>query len=123
MKYNLTLILFLLPVVASAQTLQTQYVFLITFDGLRWQEMFTGVDATLVGDEDYVNEPEVLKNKFWADDPQDRRMLLMPFFWSVLVEEGQLYGNRQYGNHVNVTNTHRFSYPGYNEILTGFADD
>jgi len=36
---------------------------------------------------------------------------------------GQLYGNRNFGNKVNVTNNQWFSYPGYNEILTGSADN
>ena len=52
-----------------------------------------------------------------------RREKLLPFFWSVLATEGQLYGNRLEGSKVNVTNAHWFSYPGYNEILTGRADD
>jgi len=41
----------------------------------------------------------------------------------VIANQGQLYGNRKYGNKVNVTNQMWFSYPGYNEILTGAADD
>jgi hypothetical protein len=47
----------------------------------------------------------------------------MPFFWNTIARRGQLYGNRSLGSLVGVTNRHRFSYPGYNEILTGFADD
>jgi hypothetical protein len=34
-----------------------------------------------------------------------------------------LYGNRTTGSKVNVTNNQLFSYPGYNEILTGKADN
>jgi hypothetical protein len=47
----------------------------------------------------------------------------MPFFWTVIAKQGQLYGNRAYGNNVNCSNRMWFSYPGYNEILCGFADD
>ncbi|MEZ4828629.1 MAG: alkaline phosphatase family protein [Bacteroidia bacterium] len=47
----------------------------------------------------------------------------MPFFWSVISSKGQLYGNRKYDNKVNVSNHMWFSYPGYNEILSGFSDD
>ena len=36
---------------------------------------------------------------------------------------GQIHGNRPLGSKVNLTNTMWFSYPGYNEILTGSADD
>ena len=46
----------------------------------------------------------------------------MPFVWSALETKGQLYGDRTAGSFVDVTNPHRFSYPGYNEILTGFVD-
>lgn len=47
---------------------------------------------------------------------------LMPFVWSVIAKEGQLYGNRDLGSLVNVKNPYWFSYPGRNENLTGFAD-
>jgi len=49
--------------------------------------------------------------------------MLMPFFCNTIATQGQLYGNRKYGNKVDCTNKMWFSYPGYNEILCGFADD
>src|SRR5690606_164352 len=67
--------------------------------------------------------PDRLKEMFWAATPEERRRKLMPFFWSVIAGQGQLYGNRKYDNKVNCSNTMWFSYPGYNEILTGAADD
>jgi hypothetical protein len=39
--------------------------------------------------------------------------------WSVA--KGQI-GNRALGNKVNNANPYWFSYPGYNEIMTGYAD-
>jgi hypothetical protein len=33
-----------------------------------------------------------------------------------------MYGNRNLGNKVNVKNTYWFSYPGYSELLCGYAD-
>ena len=36
---------------------------------------------------------------------------------------GQLHGNRDLGSKVDLTNKMWFSYPGYNEILSGKADD
>jgi hypothetical protein len=114
----------LMACVAHAQpSLQTEYVILITADGLRWQELFDGADKDLIGDEDFVADAETLKTRFWDDDAGLRRSRLMPFFWSVLVEQGQLYGNRVHGSRFDVTNNFVFSYPGYNEILTGFKDD
>lgn len=47
----------------------------------------------------------------------------MPFMWKTIASQGQLYGNRKLGNKVDCSNSMWFSYPGYNEILTGFADD
>ncbi len=36
--------------------------------------------------------------------------------------QGQIFGNRDVGSESQVTNGLNFSYPGYNETLTGFAD-
>ena len=102
---------------------KTETIFLITFDGLRWQELFNGADSLLIDDSGYVEHPEELVKRFWHNDPLERRKKLMPFFWSTIVEKGQLYGNRKYGNKVDCSNHMWFSYPGYNEILTGAADD
>jgi len=104
----------------SAQ--QTRNVIWITYDGLRWQEVFQGIDSSLMVNETYTNQTSKLRNKFWDPDPGKRRQKLLPFFWEVIAGEGQLYGNRMHGNLVNVTNDQWFSYPGYNEILTGRAD-
>ena len=46
----------------------------------------------------------------------------MPFTWSKLIQEGQLHGNRNLGSKVNNANPYWFSYPGYSEIFTGYAD-
>ena len=37
-------------------------------------------------------------------------------------KQGQFFGNVNAGSEVKVTNGRNFSYPGYNEILTGIAD-
>lgn len=112
---------FLTAVSAVAQR-KTENVILVTLDGYRWQELFTGAEQRLICKE-FVNDSAKIAAKFWAETPSERRKKLMPFFWSVLATEGQLYGNRLEGNFVNVTNKQWFSYPGYNEILCGFADD
>ncbi|BDD12130.1 hypothetical protein FUAX_45620 (plasmid) [Fulvitalea axinellae] len=111
-----------LTVPAMSQT-KTENVFLITLDGLRWQELYTGADPQLIGHKEYVDHPEELKKAFWRDSPEARRRALMPFFWSTLKAEGQLHGNRLKGSKTDCTNNMWFSYPGYNEILSGKADD
>ena len=46
----------------------------------------------------------------------------MPFLWSVVDKNGQIYGNRNLGNKIDNSNPYWFSYPGYNEIFTGYPD-
>lgn len=107
----------------NAQNSIDTKVILITLDGFRWQELFTGADSLLVTNKSYVQDPKALKNEFWRDTPKERREALMPFFWNNVATIGQLHGNRNLGSKVDLTNTMWFSYPGYNEILTGTADD
>lgn len=102
---------------------QTENIILITLDGLRWQEMYTGADSMLISDKDYVKDTVKLNQLFWRSDLTQRREVLMPFFWNTIAQKGQLYGYRELGNKVNCSNQHWFSYPGYSEILCGFADD
>jgi len=95
---------------------------LVTLDGVRWQEVFSGVDRGLVEDERYTNAPDYVKETYWREAREDRRALLFPFLWSVVAPQGVLVGDRDQGSFVNVSNDWWFSYPGYNEILTGYAD-
>ncbi len=101
---------------------RTTNVILITLDGLRWQELFGGADSALLRDRRYVRDTTALRSDFWRGTAAERRNVLLPFFWSTIARQGQLYGNRALDSRVDVTNAHRFSYPGYNEILTGYAD-
>ncbi|MGX1928816.1 phosphoglyceromutase [Flagellimonas sp. 2504JD4-2] len=107
----------------KAQNDQPPKIVLITLDGLRWQELFTGADELLVTNKDYVHDTLMLKTKYWRQSAEERRKALMPFFWNEVVAMGQLHGNRNLGSKMNLTNGMWFSYPGYNEILTGKADD
>ena len=62
--------------------------------------------------------------RFWAESPQARREKLMPFFWKTLMaEHGSIAGNPAVGSAVRLGNHHRFSYPGYAEILLGEPHD
>lgn len=105
-----------------AQKSNSENLVLITLDGLRWQEIFGGVDSALINNKNFTRDSaEVVKN-FWNDEATKRREKLFPFLWKIVAQQGQLYGNRAYGNYVNVKNKYNFSYPGYNEILTGYPD-
>ncbi|WP_324670548.1 sulfatase-like hydrolase/transferase [Hymenobacter sp. GOD-10R] len=124
---------FLLPVLGAACLQQaaaqapkprTENVVLITLDGMRWQEVFGGADTTLFKQsKHYYSDRKSLQTLFGQSSTEQRRQALMPFLWSTVVKQGQVYGNRNLGSLVNVTNNQWFSYPGYNEILTGAADN
>ena len=101
---------------------KTENVILITFDGMRWQEIFGGADSSMFRQQEHLKDSR-LKIKYWRDNIGERRKALMPFFWTTIASGGQLYGNRIAGSKANVTNNQWFSYPGYNEILTGKADN
>jgi len=103
---------------------KTRAVVLIVSDGLRWQEVFTGADPTLLNEEHggIWESAATLKTKYWNDDPSVRRRLLFPFLWEVVAKQGQLFGNQTKGSIAHVTNGLAFSYPGYNEMLTGRPD-
>mgnify|MGYP002863970748 CR=1 FL=1 len=101
---------------------KTKNLILVTMDGLRWQELFHGADSLLISDPDFVQNSDQLRKQFWGKTPALRRQKLMPFFWGTISSSGQLYGNQTEGSAVLLTNNQWFSYPGYNEILTGYAD-
>jgi len=101
---------------------KTKKLFIITIDGFRWQEIFTGADPLLVGNTEYVRDTLLTRRLYWDSTAKERRKKLMPFFWSTVAEEGRIYGNRLLGNKVNVRNFYKISYPGYNEIFTGHTD-
>jgi hypothetical protein len=101
---------------------QSEHVILVTFDGLRWQDVFNGADTSLMKQQTHLKDKNV-KAKYWRADLAERRKALLPFIWTTLASRGQIHGNRNRGSRVNVTNTMWFSYPGYQEILAGFADD
>jgi hypothetical protein len=95
---------------------------LITIDGLRWQEMFSGADPALLNNKKFVLEDRHVKEKFWHDNEAKRRQLLMPFMWKTVAKRGMIIGNRNIGSNMSVSNTWHFSSPGYSEIFTGIVD-
>ena len=113
----------LLAGAASAQ--KTRNVVLIVSDGLRWQEVFTGADASLINDKaggSWLGEG-LLHKRYWREDPIQRRALLFPFLWGTVAKNGQIFGNQNLDSVAHVTNGKAFSYPGYNEMTTGYPND
>ena len=110
---------------AAAFARKTQTVVLIVSDGLRWQEIFAGADPRLMTDKsgfNWVSEAD-LRKRYWRADPEARREVLFPFLWGTVAKQGQIFGNRLKGSDAHVSNGKAFSYPGYNEMSTGFPND
>jgi len=102
---------------------KTKHVILMTTDGLRPQEVFTGADPALLNKaHGGVADVEKIKAAYWRDTPEARREALLPFFWGTVAKQGQVYGNAALGSPATVTNGKKFSYPGYSEMLVGRGD-
>lgn len=102
---------------------RAQNLIIITTDGLRWQEVFNGMDSAIAINPEFNQEDSAyIFSKYWSPDPASRRARLFPFLWNELAGGGRVYGNRQVGSCVNNFNPYWFSYPGYSEIMTGYAD-
>jgi hypothetical protein len=111
-----------------AATHKTQNVIVVMMDGMRWQEVFRGADSELIKTPGpkWIGDPQEMaaqaEKQYLRQKPAERRKALMPFLWSVVATQGQIFGNRDLGSDAHVTNGLNFSYPGYSETLTGIAD-
>ncbi len=105
----------------ASEAAASDNVILVTLDGVRIQELFSGMDPSLLGREEDsgIYDEEVTRSRYWRETPEERREVLMPFFWKTLAPMGVVLGNKAKGSRVTVKNEHWFSYPGYSEILTG----
>ena len=124
----LALLAWLAPLSARRQAAPARdNLILVTLDGVRAAEMFGGLDAEILrstlGKDAKLEDSPTFK-RFNGATAAERREKLMPFFWKELMaKHGSVAGNKALESSVTLTNTHRFSYPGYSEILTGEAHD
>jgi hypothetical protein len=110
---------------APAPHVRVDNVLVVTLDGFRWQELFGGYDGsynTKEGGGVAVAAQAPLKTRFDRETLEARRETLLPFFWTVVAREGQVFGDARRNSRVRITNGLWFSYPGYNEMLSGAAD-
>ncbi len=121
-KISLVLVLATMMMVSFGQMKKSENIVVVTLDGFRWQEVFGGADSLLTYDTAARYNFRYVQDHFWAPTALERRKKLMPFFWSEIADKGVLLGNRNYGNYFNNANRYWFSYPGYNEIFTGYPD-
>jgi hypothetical protein len=119
----LALLVLVGPATAGEPKRQTENVIVVTFDGFRWQDFFSGADDSLFDKKlGGVRDPEKLKARYWRDTPRERREILLPFLWQTVAREGQIFGDASRNAQAFVRNGLKFSYPGYNELFCGFAD-
>lgn len=123
MKWLAQAIVALFVGLASLHSQAADNLVFITWDGFRWQELFGGAEETLIS-KDLGGVPDVpaLRSSLWRDTPHERRQTLLPFFWTTIARQGQVFGDSSRGATSRVTNGKKFSYPGYNEMFVGFAD-
>src|SRR5258707_15418174 len=75
---------------------KTQNIIFVMTDGLRWQELFQGADGALMNKEQGgVADVEALRGAYWRETSDERRKALMPFLWTAVAGQGQIFGNRE----------------------------
>ncbi len=94
----------------------------VVMDGFRWQELFHGADSSILFNPAMNKSDRKNHDEYWDADPEVRKQKLMPFVWGTMVKQGQLFGDRDKGNLVNLRNSYWFSYPGRSEIFAGYFD-
>jgi hypothetical protein len=107
----------------AQEKFRTENVIVVTLDGFRFQEFFGGADETLLNKQfGGVKDIEGLKERYWRKSAEERRAVLLPFFWGTIAKDGQIFGDRSRKATTRITNGLKFSYPGYSEMFCGFAD-
>src|SRR5688572_9030254 len=84
---------------AVAADSKTKNIFLLTADGLRWQEVFRGAeDMPFAKEFGNHGNSNTIRKEFWRETPEARREALFPFLWGTAAKQGQLWGNRDKGS-------------------------
>src|SRR5258706_13494453 len=69
-------------VLAGEPGRRTENVIVVTIDGFRWQEFFSGADESLFDKKlGGVGDPKALKTRYWDETPHKRREFILPFIW------------------------------------------
>lgn len=76
-------------------------VVLVTLDGVRWQEVFNGVDRGL--------------------GPEQQPAEIFSNLWNGYIHQGVILGNKDKGAEMTVANSHNISLPAYHSIAAGMT--
>lgn len=107
----------------SVAAASTENVILIAIDGVRWHEVFKGADPGLIDDKaGLVRDKAHTRELFWRPTPAERRVALMPFLWTQVASQGQVFGDRGQRSLANLENSGCASVESYCELLRGFDD-
>ena len=104
----LNLLLWFWLATVSLSAAAADNVVLITFDGLRWQEVFAGIDRELAEHEDYSIRQNELMDRFWRDSGGERARRLLPFLHGTVFANGTVVGNRNANSCAAVNNAWYF---------------
>src|SRR3954471_21172097 len=94
MNRLIAFIVVLVLCLASAAAHAAENVIFVTWDGFRWQELFGGAEEALLS-KDLGGVPDVpgLRSSYWRESPDERRQALLPFFWTTIARQGQVFGD------------------------------
>ena len=123
MKRIIVILLSLMPLLMFAKGDKDTRLVIITIDGLRWQEVFSGAEENLISDSKQVRDTESYRRTYWRPTPELRRKALMPFVWNTVAKQGTIIGNRNLNSVMQVANKTNISFPGYCEMMTGMVDE
>src|SRR5687767_8668717 len=84
----LLLLVALIHSISAAET-KTRNVFLLTADGLRWQEVFRGAeDLSFAKEFGNHGNSNAIRKEFLRETSEARREVLMPFLWGAVAKRG-----------------------------------
>ena len=72
-KINTSLIIFSMFSCVLFAKGKTNNIIFITFDGLRWEEVFYGADSILIHSDDYTKNQKQMLKDYWHSSDQIRR--------------------------------------------------
>src|SRR5664279_3072707 len=74
-----------------SQKTNTEDLVIVTLDGMRWQEVFGGIDSQIVVNKKFTMDSATVVADFGASERNERRKKLFPFLWETVSVQGQLY--------------------------------
>lgn len=92
---------FFLGEFCGAQQHKTENLIIVTLDGMRWWEIFGGIDSQIVVNKKFTRDSASVISAFGSSDRNERRKKQFPFLWNNIAVQGQIFGDRLGGSEVN----------------------